>query len=236
MVVDAALKSPIMEERLNVSTPILGANAPKPAANADGKAQDNQNQSLNMSETDAASSNEPSADDSEPKEDFNKRLLDESKEWKRKALENKRELDLIKRSKMEAEGKVKELWEQDKSKIQNLEKKLLRKSVEDTIKGAAQKAGCTNVQMLMRLAKMEMLTINQTDDFEFEVSGADSLVEEVKKELPDLFRSAKPVSVNPAVPGGPSGPRDVDQNSFWKLPGSERQDVWAQAYKKLRGE
>lgn len=143
---------------------------------------------------------ETSADDK-----VNERLLSESKKYKSHYQKLKSEYDTmsaklktIEESKQAEQGKYKELYESEKKRAQEFERKAVKQAVDSAIHKAANKSGCKRPDALMRLGNTELL---QYDDQTGEVHGVEVFLEDIKASYPEFFTVSNTRSViNPVVP------------------------------------
>jgi len=134
-----------------------------------------------------------------PVSELNERLLAESKQYKKKYQETKARLEEIEKSKLQEQSQYKELWQKSEEKYQGLYKNLVKEKVRTAVANHAQKAGCVDVEDLLKLGNAQLL---QVDEESLEVMGADVFVEEARKSKPYLFTVTKAPTINSATPGG----------------------------------
>ena len=131
--------------------------------------------------------------------EVNARLLDESKKYKKAYQDTRSKLEELEKSKLQEQQKYKELYEQTEQKYQGLYKSLVKEKIRSSVADKASKAGCLDVDALLKLGNAELL---QLDEDTLDVHGADTFVEEAKKAKPYLFQAAKASNINATTPGG----------------------------------
>lgn len=127
------------------------------------------------------------------------RLLNESKKNKKRALEAEKRLEALEKSKLEEQGKYKELYEQYKTQFDELKNQTMRDKVGFEVKQHAAKAGCVDVNSLLKLGNGELM---QFDEQTGEILGADLFIEDARKQFPFLFKSQPTPTINPVTPSG----------------------------------
>ena len=138
----------------------------------------------------------------EPASEVNARLLAESKKNKATAQELKQKLakyEAAENAAMAEQQRFKELYEKAEAARQTLFKTVIKEKIKSSVADKALKAGCVDVDGLIKLGNSELL---QYDEDSLEVHGVDTFVEEAMKSKPYLFQSAKTPSINPTTPGG----------------------------------
>jgi hypothetical protein len=138
----------------------------------------------------------------EPASEVNARLLAESKKNKTLAQELKQKLakyEAAENSAMQEQQRFKELYEKSEAARQSLFKTVIKEKIKSSVADKALKAGCVDVDGLIKLGNAELL---RYDEESLEVHGVDTFVEEAMKSKPYLFQSAKTPTINPATPGG----------------------------------
>lgn len=160
--------------------------------------------------------------------EVNERLLNESKKYKSLYQQTKQELDKQQKAKLEEQNRFKELYEQEQSKYQALYKNLVKEKIKAKVTEHATKAGCVNVEDLLRLGNVELL---QVDEESLEVYGAETFVEDTKKQKPYLFNASKPQAINPATPGGVQTQKRLTAQEIAKLPQDQKNKIWAELLK-----
>lgn len=164
----------------------------------------------------------------EPKQDAAsvERLLAESKKYKERAQAAEKELETQRKSNLAEQGKFKELYE--RSVAEHLEYKKSRTAVDikSAISLAAQKAGCINVEDLVKLGDASLL---QYDEDSGQVHGLELYVQEAKKNKPYLFTQPKGAMINPAVPNGQTQEKTFNVKDVSKLPQEQKNNIWAAA-------
>lgn len=131
--------------------------------------------------------------------EVNARLLAESKKYKSAYQEAKQKLEEVEKSKLQEQSKYKELYEQTEEKYKTLYKSLVKEKVRTSVADVAAKAGCHDVEALLKLGNSELL---QVDDESLKVDGVEAFVEDARKNKPYLFQSVKQASINSVTPGG----------------------------------
>ena len=129
----------------------------------------------------------------------NARVLAESKEYKKKYQATKARLEELEKSKLQEQNQYKELWQKSEEKYETLYKTLVKEKVRSAVSEKAAKAGCVDVDALLKLGDAQLLQINKET---LEIDGADVFVEEAKKLKPYLFQPVKAPTINSATPGG----------------------------------
>jgi len=95
----------------------------------------------------------------------------------------------------------------------------MRTSLDHSLRAEAAKAGCTKPDALFRLGDLKLVEFDEDGTV---TSGADLVVQDVKKNYPELFKTAMPPNINSATPGGPTkGPLTYEE--WLKLPLKEQQ-------------
>lgn len=145
----------------------------------------------------------PNVNDQAPREavkiDTHKRVLDEAKAFKKRAQEAERRLEEIEKQKLQEQGKYQELSDTYKQQLERERKVNLELAVRMAVSGPAAKAGCVDLDDLLKLGDTSFL---EYDPETGGVSGAESFVENMKTQRPYLFQQPHKPVVNPAVPGG----------------------------------
>lgn len=155
------------------------------------------------------------------------RILEESKKWKQRASAAERELQELKKKEAENQGQFKQLYEAEKKKNDEISKSYVRTQVRMSVDALASKAGCANVEALMKLGNPELLEFNEENG---KVYGADLFIEDAKKNHPYLFSAGtKPPTINPATPGGVVPKKKLTAQEILKLPQQEQNAYWAAA-------
>jgi hypothetical protein len=132
------------------------------------------------------------------------RLLEESKRYKSRLQETKKELEEL-RSKLEAskqselaeQGKYKDLWQKESESKKQWVEKYVQKTIKTAVVEAATKAGCIDpeaVYMMGNLDLVEFDTENHT------VDGVEVLIEEYRKQKPQMFGSQKKTVIHTTIP------------------------------------
>jgi len=131
--------------------------------------------------------------------ELNERVLAESKQYKKKYQDTKAKLEELEKSKLQEQSQYKELWQKSEEKYQGLYKSLVKEKVRTAVTNHALKAGCVDVDDLLKLGNTQLL---QIDEESLDVQGADVFVDEAKKSKPYLFPGQKAPTINSATPGG----------------------------------
>jgi hypothetical protein len=121
-------------------------------------------------------------------ESVNDRLLKESKTWKAKATEAQKELERLKEAERKKQGKWQEIAQETQTKLEDLQKKIIKQKVATSLAQAAPKYGWAgkNLDTLLRLGDHSLL---QYDEAGESVEGVESYMEALKKAEPTLFRN-----------------------------------------------
>lgn len=147
----------------------------------------------------AGAAGEAEANNQPVSSEVNERLLAESKHNKKRAQDLQAKLNEMEKSTLQEQAKYKELWQKSEEKYQGLYKSLVKEKIRTAVSDKASKAGCRDVDDLLKLGDVRLLQINEET---LEVEGADVFVEEVKKVKPYLFATQNTPTINPATPGG----------------------------------
>lgn len=131
--------------------------------------------------------------------DTHSRVLSESRKYKERAQEAEKRLQEIETKKLEEDGKYKELAESYQQKLQSQQRVNMSLAVQAAVSEPARKAGCVNVDDLLKLGDASLL---EYDADTGTVSGADHFVESAKNTRPWLFQQPQRPVTNPATPGG----------------------------------
>ena len=168
----------------------------------------------------------------------NERLLLESKKYKKQyqqykdqASKLKAELDKIEQEKLEAQGKEAERAKYWETRYKDLNDKVLRKTIDDSIKQYEQKSGCIDPDAVIRLGEMSNV---QYDEETGEVSGVEVMLDELKQKRPYLFSQPKTPVINPSIPGMRAVPEVDKHKNFGKLPLAERNKLLVEAMMKKK--
>lgn len=160
----------------------------------------------------------------------NDRLLSESKKFKARALQAEKELADLKKKANEEQGNFKALYEDLHKKHQGLQGQVVKEKISSAVSKEAVKAGCIDPDALLKLGNRELL---QYDEESFAVYGADSFVEDAKKQFAYLFKSENKSAINPLTPGTKIGDvKKVTVAEISKLSAQDRNAVWAKALQK----
>jgi hypothetical protein len=162
-------------------------------------------------------------------EDQNSRLLKESKKYKERAAAAEKELERLKKAALEEQGKYKEMYESTAQKFDHLKKALAKEKIKQAVSVHAAKAGCLNVDALMKLGNAELLT---WDEDSMNVDGAQEFVESARREHSYLFGAAKTPSVNGVTPGGITKEKKLTAADIAKMKGEDKAQVWLAAMQK----
>jgi hypothetical protein len=157
--------------------------------------------------------------------EVNQRLLKESQEWKLKAQQEKREREKLVAKIDEEKGEYKKLYESAQSKLDQTVKKMVEKELRSSVREAAAKAGCIDVDLAFMAGDPKMLKFDEETG---EVVGAELFIETVKKSKPHLFQNPSAARVNPSAPGG-TGTKTMTLNEILKTKGTSRDKLWGDA-------
>lgn len=127
------------------------------------------------------------------------RLLEESKRYKKRALEAEKKMEAFEKAKLEEQGKYRELYEQYKTQFEELKSQTMRDKVSFEVKQHAAKVGCVDVNALLKLGRSDLM---QFDEQTGEIHGVDLFIEDAKKTSPYLFKTQPTPTINPATPSG----------------------------------
>lgn len=184
-----------------------------------------------MSEQETTNVETPAANAAESKEvppQPSERLLEESKQWKSRALAAEKEKAELEKARLKEKEDFKALYEKEKSERETLFKQVMQEKLKSKVTEVAAKAGCVDVEALIKLGNKELL---QFDDSTFELHGAETFIEEAKKSKPYLFSQAKPQTVNPATPGGMEKQKTLTAGDVAKLKKEDKDKIWSQLLK-----
>lgn len=195
---------------------------PTPAANAPATDPANAGGQTTPIETTTPASATPAAA-ANATEAANARLLEESKAWKARALASENAAKAKEQADLQRQGEYKALYEQEKAAReteQNARIGMLRNSA---IREAAKTAGCVSIDAVLKLGDLDSVTVEGDS-----VSGADALVEHVKRQYPTLFANTKAPKINPMQPNAPE-PRltEVTPDNFSKQSKDVKQKEWS---------
>jgi len=151
------------------------------------------------------------------------RLLRESKAFKSRALAAERELETIKKASLQEQGKYKEMYEATQGKYDSLLKNLVKEKIRSSVGECATKAGCVNVDALLKLGNAGLLEYDEENGL---VNGSDLFVEDARKQHPYLFNASKTAAINPATPGGAMKPKTLTAEDIAKLPLDQKMKIW----------
>lgn len=155
------------------------------------------------------------------------RLLEESKKFKARAQAAETELEKLRKQKLQDEKKYEELWKAEAAKVQTLTRNNMKRTIETQVSGVASKAGCVNVEALMKLGNGDLLTYDESTD---SCEGVEAFVEDAKRTHPYLFQAQRTAVINPATPGGgPAKPKTATASDIAKMAGKQKEDLWARA-------
>lgn len=157
--------------------------------------------------------------------EVNQRLLKESQEWKLKAQQEKREREKLIAKMDEEKGEYKKLYESAQSKLDQTVKKMVEKELRVSVKEAASKAGCIDVDLAFMAGDPKMLKFDEDTG---EVVGAELFIESVKKAKPHLFANPVTSRINQAAPGGVVT-KQLTPAEALRQKGEVRNKVWADA-------
>jgi hypothetical protein len=179
---------------------------------------------------------EPSNDDRDSQLE---RLLFESKKNKERAQkaeaahrDSKKKLDSLQATQLQEQGKYKELYEAEKHRYEGLQKSVLERELENSVKLHAKDAGCVDVGVLYKVGSKELL---QFDEDTGQVHGAELFVEDAKQKFPYLFSKGKPPVINPAAPQGVAAQKEAPSLAEQLKSKEGFSAALAQAYKNSGG-
>jgi hypothetical protein len=179
----------------------------------------------------AGNESQENASKTETAAQVNERLLRESKEYKQKYLETKRALEGREKAEQEEKGRFKELYEAERQKNEQIRKMMVKSSVERSVAEHAVKAGCVNLEDLLKLGDTKLL---QFDEESGTVMGVDLFVEDAKKRKPYLFTASKTPTINPSTPGGVAKDKPLTAMDIAKLPADQKMKLWLEAEMKQK--
>jgi hypothetical protein len=156
------------------------------------------------------------------------RLLEESKKWKKRAIEAEKLLSDKQKAESEQQGNYKKLYEEAESRYKNLYKTTVKDKVKMSLSEHAVKSGCQNLDALLKLGNSELLEYDEGDG---RVNGAELFIEDAKKNHPYLFSAPKTPTINPTTPGGVSSNKKLTAADIAKLPPDQKAKAWAEALK-----
>ena len=137
-------------------------------------------------------SDQPEKKDSVAYETFSK-LLGEKKKLQSEMAEMKAYKDQLEAEKLQAEGKWKELAENNKkladefkSKNLNIVKNVSEKAIRSQFMREAEKLGCVDAEIAMKACSFDDLEV--TEDFEFDNQKLVGKIQELTKSKPYLFK------------------------------------------------
>lgn len=160
---------------------------------------------------------------------INERLLKEAKAYKVRAQSAEREIEKQKATALQEQGKYKEMYDTLNGKYSDLRKGLAREKVKSSVSDIAAKAGCLNVDALLKLGNPELLSF---DEDTLSVDGAQEFVAAAQREHSYLFNSQGQARVNGTTPGGPiPQPKKLDARAIAKLSPKDKAAAWANAMK-----
>lgn len=129
----------------------------------------------------------------------NERLLAESKKNREAYLKTKAELDELRKTQLQEQGKYKELYEKTAADLKTLRQTQMRKDIEGAVKAYAERAGMVKPDLALKLGNAELLAYDETTG---QVSGVDSFVDSLKRDVPEMFSTQKTPVINPVTPNG----------------------------------
>lgn len=127
------------------------------------------------------------------------RLLAESKKYKADAAKAKKEKDDLLATQAQEQGRYKDLYEKSKVDMETFKKQLKLEKVNGAVKSAAEKAGFVYPEKALKYGNAELLQYNEDS---FEVHGVETFLDDLKKDVPQLFQQNKNPVINPATPSG----------------------------------
>jgi hypothetical protein len=142
--------------------------------------------------------------------EVNARLLEESKQNKKKAQEYKAALDKLTQTQLVDQQKYKELYEAEQKKYSSLHKTLVTDKVKAAVSEKASKAGAIDLDAILALGDRGLLVV---DEDTLAVDGVDTFIEDLKKKKPSLFTAKSATAVNGVTPGGTAGSSNQKQIS-----------------------
>lgn len=195
---------------------------------ADEKSANAQDPSVN---TEAEESNEE-VQDSKQAAQTAARLLRESKEWKAKFQALKHEREEQEKQRLTAQQEWKALAEKLTNENQALKESRRREKIRNAIHDRALRAGCVNVEDLLKVGNIGLLQLDEETD---EVQGADVFVEEARRLKPYLFQhgksTAKSSTINSVTPGGvPEKKISSTEVAAMKATDPRKQAAWMEAF------
>lgn len=182
-----------------------------------------------MSENNPSGKTEPVSDQPEKKdsvayETFSK-LLGEKKKLQSEMSEMKAYKDQLEAEKLQAEGKWKELAENNKkladdfkSKNLNIVKNVSEKAIRSQFMREAEKLGCVDAEIAMKACSFDDLEV--TEDFEFDNQKLVGKIQELTKSKPYLFKKDFKMvqDINPSNSSRPTKSlTDLSENELKEL-------------------
>ncbi len=162
-----------------------------------------------MSEQNPSGKTEPIGDQPEKKDNVSydtfSKLLSEKKKLQTEMSEVKAYRDQLEAEKLQAEGKWKELAENNKKladefKVKNLNivKTVSEKAIRSQFLREAEKLGCVDAEIAMKACSFDDLEV--TEDFEFDSQKLVTKIQELTKSKPYLFKKdfKMPQELNPS--------------------------------------
>lgn len=169
------------------------------------------------------------AANAESVQQVNERLLKESKKNKDLRLKAERELADIKKKALEEQGNYKAMYESLEQKHKGLIQKSIKTKIDSAVRMQAEKLGCLKPEAVLKLGDLDLLQYDEEAD---EVSGADHFVESVKKQIPELFKSAQTPTINPKTPGGTLSAKKISATDIARLDQVKKNEIWSKALQK----
>jgi flagellar biosynthesis GTPase FlhF len=158
------------------------------------------------------------------------RVLREAKETKAKYQALKRQQEEQDKARLQQNSEYEKLYVAEKEAREKMQKSLLKERIKASVSEAASKAGCIDVEALMKLGNPELLMF---DEENLSVSGSQEFVEQARKQYGYLFNSATKAAVNGATPGGGvQQPKKITGESVAKMKPQDKLAVWAQLMNK----
>ena len=147
-----------------------------------------------------------------------KRVLQESKLFKERALKAESVLQKNEQVNLEEQGKFKELSERYKTKLETLEQREVETNLNNAVQQYATKAGCVNIESLMKLGDASLLQYDQKTG---QVHGVELFIEDSQKNHPYLFGSKSTPNINHGMPGGDYKEKVLNAADISKLRGTD---------------
>lgn len=158
---------------------------------------------------------------------LNARLLQESREHKARAQRAEQALAAKLEAEKAEQGQFKTLYEAEQQKNQQLNSRIQNEKKNSAVRAAAQAAGCTAIDAVLKLGDLSGVIL---DDETLEVSGAEGVVEAVKRAYPQLFANPKAPVINTTTPGqkAPPMPAVLNADNFSRMTPEQKKVAWKQ--------